>query len=159
MKSKKSWVWLRPIAIWVGLMVIPTIFSARPMIAAGRVLAHGEEVEGEVKQLLPYYHQEIIIEYRHGGATYTQGFFDPEDMGLPSFGLLAVGDKIPVMINPAFPAAGIPGNARRLLTIEIKDYSFFAVCFAIVVCFIEVKMRAFHKGSEGSWVPAEKRRQ
>ncbi len=137
---------IRPALIWLVTFLGLAIFLfSHNALGALRVMHNSAVVDGTVVELLPADHRTVVARYEVSGKLYTTASSLPEDLGLPAFDLLRVGDKIRVEYNPSEPSYGILGSAKRLLIADAKDLVFLGIFLVFVAAFLEFNVRRFVK--------------
>jgi len=146
MKSRHNF--LRPVLIWLVLFLsISAFLFWTNMVNAVYVMRNHETVEGTITQLLPMDHRTVVVSYAVNGDRFTAETSLPDQLGLPPFDQLRIGDNVKVEYNPANPAAGIPGSADKLVASNIKDISVLAIFLVFVAAILEFNIRRYVRKS------------
>jgi hypothetical protein len=146
--GNSSYKLLRPMAIWLVLFLsISTFLFWTNMVRAVHVMRNHEAVEGTITQLLPKEHRTVVVSYTVNGDQYTAETSLPDQLGLPPFDQLRVGDKVKVEYNPAQHAHGILGSADKLVASNLKDIGVLAIFLVFAAAFFEFNIRQYIRKS------------
>jgi hypothetical protein len=142
---------IRPALIWLALFSgITTFLFWNNIVGALKVMRNHEVADGTITQLLPEDHRTVVASYDVHGHQYTTATSLPDQLGLPRFERLRVGDKVRVEYNPALPANGILGSAEKLLAADIKDISLLGVFLFFAAGYFEFNIRRYFRKSRSS---------
>ena len=111
------------------------------MIGAVRVMSNHEIVEGAVSDLVARDHWTVVILYEVDRQQLTTSTDLPDQLGLPSFDQLRVGDRVRVEYNPNAPAYGIPGSAKKLFISDLKDIGLLGIFLLFASAFFEFNIQ------------------
>jgi uncharacterized protein DUF3592 len=135
---------IRPALIWLALFSgITTFLFWNNIFGALKVMRNHEIADGTITQLLPKEHRTVVASYEVHGHQYTTATSLPDQLGLPQFERLRVGDKVKVEYNPALPAHGILGSAEKLLAADIKDITALGIFLVFAAGYFEFNIRRY----------------
>jgi len=119
------------------------------MVGALKVMRNHETAYGAVTELLPHDHRTVVVTYEVGGQRYTTSTSLPDQLGLPPFERLRIGDKVRVEYDSTAPAIGILGSAEKLLLSDVKDIGFLGIFLLFVAASVEFNIRKYLMKSRG----------
>jgi len=139
---------IRPTIIWLVLFLTAyaLIFSSH-IEGALSVLYHRAVTIGTVVALHPEEHQVVDVAYEVDGKRYTTSTSHPEDLGLPAFDRLSIGDQVRVEYSPFHPSQGILGNAEEVLDSNLKDIALMAIFLGFATLVFEFRLQSYLKKS------------
>jgi hypothetical protein len=134
---------VRPILMWLVLFgSISAFFFWNNTILAIRLTRNHRTAEGTVIQLLPMNHRTVVASYAVNANQFSTATSLPEQLGLPPFEQLRVGDKVDVEYNPSQPDQATLGSAQKLFVSNIEDTAGIGIFLLFCVALIEFRIRS-----------------
>lgn len=125
------------------------------MVGAVRVMRNHEVVAGKITQLLPEDHRTVVVSYTVNGQQFKTTTSLPEELGLPPFERLRLGENVNVEYNPAQPAEGVIGSAKRLFASDLKDIGLVAIFLLFGAAYVEFNIRSYLRKSRSRMATVE----
>jgi len=147
---------VRPALIWLVLSLSINLFLFwQNMVGAVRVMRNHEVVAGKITQLLPEDHRTVVVSYTVNGQQFKTTTSLPEELGLPPFERLRLGENVNVEYNPAQPAEGVIGSAKRLFASDLKDIGLVAIFLLFGAAYVEFNIRSYLRKSRSRMATVE----
>ncbi len=137
---------IRPGLIWLVLFLGTNAFLfASSLARALNVMKNRETIVGTITELPP--RRPVVASYEVNGQRYTTETACPECLSIPSLDQLRVGDRVTIEYNPDAPKSGIPGSAKKLLLLDLKDVAFIGVFLVFAAAYFEFNIRKYSRKS------------
>lgn len=142
---------VRAVSLWLFLLVsIGVLLFWTNTMRAVRIRKNHRTTEGTVIQLLPENHRSVVASYEVDSRMFTTSTSLPQDLGLPPFDELRIGDKVNVEYDPMHPEYGILGSAEKLLAGYEKDLVGIGIFLVFGVALIEFSIRRLFDSSSNA---------
>ncbi len=137
---------IRPGLIWLVLFLGTNAFLfGSNLVHALNVMKNRETIVGTITEIPP--RRPVVASYEVNGQRYTTETGCAECLSIPALDQLRVGDRVTIEYNPDAPKSGIPGSAKKLLLLDLKDVAFIGVFLVFAAAYFEFNIRKYTRKS------------